>query len=110
MKKSLFIIGLILLIVGCASFSLSNPFLGSWTTGAGSAKVEYFFGTGGMVKIVGPKVSGIADYEWDGDSLTLKYRTDSRILFYHYIFSKDHSQMQLKDFSGKIIFVLTKGK
>ena len=110
MKKMFVIFGIVLFILGCATFVLSNPFIGSWTSGSGSAKVTYMFGTGGMVMITGPKVSGTADYEWDSVSLTLKYKTDSRILYFHYVFSKDRSELQLKDISGKTLIVLTKGK
>jgi hypothetical protein len=110
MKRGLIIVCVALLIVVCASFSLTNPFIGEWSYGTGKTKVEYLFGTGGMVRIVGPKVAGTADYEWDSNSLTLKYRSDSRILYYHYAFSKDHSQLTLQDLSLKNPIILTKGK
>ena len=109
-KRVLTIICVTLLIVGCTSFSLTNPFLGDWSYGTGKVKVEYLFGTNGLVKITGPKVAGTADYEWDGNSLTLKYKTDSRILYYHFAFSKDHSQLTLQDLSSKNPTILTKGK
>jgi hypothetical protein len=109
MKRNFLIVLIVLLIVGCSSFSLSNPFLGDWSFGTGKTKVDFLFGTSGMVKISGPKFAGVADYSWDGDSLTLKYRTDSRILYYHFTFSKDHIKLNLEDVTKNII-VLTKGK
>jgi hypothetical protein len=110
MKKGLLIFLIVLLIAGCATFSSTNPFLGDWSYGTGKAKVEYLFGTGGMVRITGPKFAGAADYEWTGDTLTLKYRTDSRILYFHFSFSKDHSHLMLQDADVKTKIVLTKGK
>lgn len=97
MKKIAIILCAMLLIMGCLSIPFINPFLGTWSGKVALIKISFTFKPDGTAKITGPLITGEAKYDFSGDLLTLKYTTDSRIKYYQFSFTKDKSQMILKE-------------